>query len=63
MTIAETDTELTSSNGHTNGAHINTEPIDISWEEVGPRRSRRSRWNPRPGKRSTGASAVGSPRP
>ena len=37
MTIAETDTELTSSNGHTNGAHINTEPIDISWEEVGPK--------------------------
>ena len=37
MTIAETDTEVTSTNGHANGAHINTEPIDISWEEVGPK--------------------------
>ena len=38
MTIAETDTEPTTTiNGVTNGEHINTEPIDISWEEVGPK--------------------------
>src|SRR6478735_12391955 len=36
MTIAETHTEHTT-NGVTNGEHINTEPIDISWEEVGPK--------------------------
>ena len=63
MTIAETDTEPTTSNGVTNGEHINTEPIDISWEEVGPEEEPESRWNPRPGKRSIGASAAGSPTP